>query len=71
MIILVYRLKFKAKSPKWMPKFVSDSLLRQDLVSTVQESFLYYDAGVTMLAMQFGVNASVDDKVSLIWPIFI
>jgi hypothetical protein len=54
-----------------MPKFVSDGLLSQDLVGTVQESFLYYNAGVTLFAMQHGVDASFDDKLSLIWPIFI
>ena len=54
-----------------MPKFFSDSLLSQDLVSTVQESLLYYYAGVTLLATQYGVASSCDDKVSLIWTVFI
>jgi hypothetical protein len=67
-ICLVSKLRSKAKA---RPEVSSDSFPSQDLVSKVQEGLLCYNAGVTVLALKYGEAMTVDDKISMIWSIYV
>lgn len=54
-----------------MPKVISECLLSQDFVNPLQECLLYYNAGITVLALQEGEITHVGDKMSVIWSIFV
>jgi hypothetical protein len=71
LVVLISRLKFKIKAPKWMPKTISEGLLSQDVLSTIQECLLYYNAGASAIASQYGEIGPVGDKLYMIWPTFI
>lgn len=71
LVVLISRLKFKIKAPKWMPKIISEGLLSQDVLNTIQECLLYYNAGASAIASQYGEIVPVGDKLYMIWPTFI
>ena len=71
LVVLISRLKFKTKAPKWMPKIITKGLSSEDVLCTVQECLLYYNAGASALASQWGEIAPLGDKLSMIWPTFI
>jgi hypothetical protein len=70
-VILVHRLKSKAKSGKPRPKFTPEYLLPQHLVSKVQQGLLYYNLGITVFELQYGEKLPLDMCISTIWPIFV
>lgn len=71
LVVLISRLKFKIKAPKWMPKILYEGLLSQDVLSTIQEFLLYYNVGASAIASQYGEILPVGDKLYMIWPTFI
>jgi hypothetical protein len=70
-VILVHRLKSKAKSSKPRSKLTYEHLLPQHLFSKVQQVLLYYNLGIIAFELQYGEKIPLGMCISTIWPIIV